>query len=189
MKERHGRQLGDLNAIINTAGRFIISAPKEIHSLAIQVSRNLFQYFGADAELMDPDQIGQPGEGNRISLLLGLTDHASLLAGQPNPIFLDKTRGLVVRDARGRTSVYGFEKGLCAIFLQPRGTDALELVIWGSDVSGLRTAARLVPMLTGVGQPDFVILNQGCASKGVAGIHALGFFDNFWNISDGSVVL
>lgn len=49
-----------------------------------------------------------------------------------------------------------------ALFLRPLDGERLELVVWGADVAGLEHAARLVPALTGVGQPDFVILSAKC---------------------------
>ncbi|KAL9005709.1 MAG: hypothetical protein Q9188_001522 [Gyalolechia gomerana] len=186
--QRHGHQLGGVHAILDTNGRFSISTPRKAFPLAVQISRNLFQYFGADAEITGPNQDDQPGEGNRISLLLGPTTDGSSQAGQFSPISLDKGRGLVVRDAYGRTTVYGFQEGLGAIFLRPSTADALELVIWGSELSALRHAARLVPTLTGIGQPDFIVFDKGCAWRGAAGVLALGIFDIFWNISEHSVV-
>ena len=78
------------------------------------------------------------------------------------------------------------EEGLGAIFLRPLPDERLNIVIWGVDDAGLRSAARLMPMLTGVGQPDFMIVSQACAWKGAAGIVALGFLDYRWNVSKSS---
>lgn len=75
-----------------------------------------------------------------------------------------------------------------AIFLRPLLNERLELVVWGFDQQGLRQAARLVPMLTGVGQPEFVVVSQRCAWEGAAGVLAMGSFDNFWNVSEASFV-
>lgn len=111
------------------------------------------------------------------------------IVNQLGPISIDKGRGIVVRDARGRSTIYGLEEGLGAIYLRPNEAGTLDLVVWGVDLAGLQYAARMVPMLTGVGQPDFVVVNKECAWKGAAGVHALGYLDSFWNISDGSVVL
>jgi len=52
----------------------------------------------------------------------------------------------------------------------------LELDVWGSDARGLEIAARLVPMLTGVGQPDFVIADKTMLEQGAGGVLAMGFF-------------
>lgn len=185
--QRHGHQSGGLLAILGTRGRLFISTPSKAFPLAVQISRNLFQYFGADALIIDPDPDDQPGEGNRISLLLGFNN--DVRAGQFGAITIDERQGLVVLDAHGHANVYGFQEGLGAIFLRPGVADTLDLVVWGSDLSGLRHAARLIPTLTGIGQPDFVVHDKQCAWKGAAGVLTLGFFDNYWNISKHSVVL
>lgn len=80
------------------------------------------------------------------------------------------------------------EEGLGAVFLRPLEKERLELVIWGVDGVGVRQAARLLPILTGVGQPDFVVLSGKCRWKGHAGAYAAGFLDRSWQISGGSYV-
>lgn len=74
------------------------------------------------------------------------------------------------------------------IFLRPLEDEKLELVVWGSDIEGLEQAARLVPTLTGVGQPDFLVLSESCRWKGHAGLYAACFFDHSWRISPGSYI-
>ena len=81
-----------------------------------------------------------------------------------------------------------YEPGMAAIFLRPLPNESVELVIWGIDKLGLQTGARLVPMLTGVGQPDFLVIGDASRWKGIAGVIAGGFFDYQWNISSGSYV-
>lgn len=188
-EQRHGRQFGGLHAILETRGAFIVVTPNQAFSLAIQISRILFEYFGADADIVRPGQFEELEGGNKIRLLLGSADPILPTAGHGFPVRVDKDKGLVIRDAHGRSTSYGFEDGLGAIFLRPNADGNLELVIWGSDLGALRHAARLVPMLTGVGQPDFVVVSQDCAWKGAAGVRALGYFDNLWGISDRSVVI
>ena len=174
--------------MLDTSGRYVLLTSNETLSMAVQVSRNMFQYFGADAEIIGPDQPNQIAGGNRIFLSLG---SAGLLAtaGWHDTICTDEKKGLCLRGSNGRLTVYGFTEGLGAIFLRPGANETLELVIWGFDAVGLRFAARMVPMLTGVGQPDFLVVGQDCAWKGVAGVLALGYFANSWNIADGSAVL
>lgn len=176
-----------MDTILRTRGTFIIRSSEESLSLATQISRNLFQYFGADTEIValaDPDE---PHEGNEIQLFLGNAYWPSLTARAP-PIYVDKDVGLVVRDANGRSTSYDFDEGLGAILLWPSFGSNLKLVIWGSDLPGLLNAGRLVPMLAGVGQPGFVIVSRECMWKGAAGVRALGHFDSFWNISNRSVI-
>ena len=73
-----------------------------------------------------------------------------------------------------------------AIFVRPLGTGKLELVIWGADDERTWQAARLMPTLTGVGQPDFVVLSESCKWKGVDGVVAMGFFGHNWNVTRSS---
>jgi hypothetical protein len=76
--------------------------------------------------------------------------------------------------------------GLAAVFLRPVPPRRLELVVWGADEASLAVAARLVPMLTGVGQPDFVVLDRRMLAKGVDAVLAMGFLDTAWEVSAGS---
>ena len=105
-----------------------------------------------------------------------------------HPIGVNESEGVSVRRHDGTQQRFGPLAGLGAIFLRPRPDESLELVIWGYDKLGLRLAARLLPMLTGVGQPDFVIVRKECAWEGAAGVLAMGSFDNHWNLSEGSFV-
>jgi hypothetical protein len=43
-------------------------------------------------------------------------------------------------------------------------------------------------MLTGVGQPDFVVFGEGAKWKGIEGVLAMGFFDSAWEVSPSSVI-
>lgn len=161
----------------------------ETLSLAVQVSRNFFQYFGADAEIIGPDQPNPTKGGNRVILSLGSAGLVVATASQHKTFFVDGEKDFCVRGSNGRLAVYGFTEGLGAIFLRPGTNGTLELVIWGFDIPGLRFAARMVPMLTGVGQPDFIVVGQECAWKGAAGVRALGYLDNSWNVAESSAVL
>jgi hypothetical protein len=76
---------------------------------------------------------------------------------------------------------------LGAIFLRPLPDERLELVVWGQSLEQLWWASRLVPTVTGVGQPDFIIFDHELRWKG-ADAAAMGFFDASWNISGGSVL-
>ena len=124
--------------------------------------------------------------GNVISVALG--SGSPVLRSRSDPVGLDNGRGLYVRRRGGIKTVFPFEVGMGAIFLRPLLNERLELVVWGFDQQGLRQAARLVPMLTGVGQPEFVVVSQRCAWEGAAGVLAMGSFDNFWNVSEASFV-
>lgn len=152
----------------------------------MQTSRNLFQYFAADAEIVSSETLQVPlsFHGNVINLSLGpsLPDPPH----KDHPISVEPDQGILVRDAFGFRRKYPFEEGLGAAFLRPLPDERLELVIWGYDDAGLRQAARLVPMLTGVGQPDFIIVRRRCRWKGANGVLAMGFFDRAWKVSKAS---
>lgn len=185
---RHGRQLGSMTAILRTQGPFIIRHQgKSTAHVALQVSRNLHQYFYADSNIVSGNgstqSVGDKSTGNVISISIGgswsgLHNDFPILAGEG---------GVSVRDHRGRTRTYEGAR-LGAAFLRPLDGERLELVIWGSDEEGLLQASRLVPTVTGVGQPDFVVLGESSRWRGVEGALALGFLDYAWGVTPSSVV-
>jgi hypothetical protein len=187
LEERHGAQLGPLNAVLRSRGPFLIRQLSiEASEIALQVSRNLFLYFSADTEIVDETDDRSSARGNVISVALG-GDFPPSVHPQFAIDFI-QNQGLGIRQSSGRRTVFGFQEGLGAIFLRPLPDERLELVVWGFDSLGLRLAARLLPMLTGVGQPEFVIVSKRCAWEGAGGVLAMGSFDRYWNISDESFV-
>ena len=179
--------MGALDSILFTHGRFLVYSPRdEAFDVALQISRNLFQYFAADVEIFHEDEQLAHHEGNVIKVALGREVTLCPLAGFP--IGVDRDRGISIRTKRSEMKVYNFEEGLGAILLRPLPDERLELLIWGYDICGLRQAARLLPMMTGVGQADFVVSTQKCAWKGAAGVHAMGFFDSLWEVSENSFI-
>jgi len=163
----------------------------------VQISRNLYQYFSADSKLVNinegiasktNDSIQAPGQaGNIISLSTG--SNVSLSACSSFPVQL-LSGAVKIRDKVGREHFYAAEEqGLAAIFLRPLDRGRLELVVWGDTHESLTVAVRFVPMLTGVGQPDFLILTRESKLKGMEGVIAMGFFDSKWNVSKTSFFL
>ena len=185
LHERRRSQLGPLQSILRTRGCFHIQCLTAGSSdVALQISRNLYQYFGADSEIVDGTSGTTMISGNVITLALG-TD--ILPAPLPShPIEINRDSGVVVHKFDGKKRIYAFQDGLGIIFLRPLSTQRLELVIWGFDDRGLRQAARLLPMLTGVGQPDFVVVRRRMAWEGAAGALAMGSFDSLWQITEAS---
>lgn len=183
---RQGRQLGSMTAILRTHGPFVIEHPGTDNSshLALQVSRNLHQYFHADAVIFGSatSTAVANATGNIIHLAVG---DGPASADPDFPIQVS-TSGASLRDSRGRAQLY--DDARSAAWLQPLGGERLELVLWGVDDAGLAQAARLVPMLTGVGQPDFIILGEETKWKGVDGALALGYFDSQWQVTASSFV-
>jgi hypothetical protein len=123
-------------------------------------------------------------DGNIISIIQGIDDVSWNTPSFALQIVPDV--GVVIAENGGHKRKYPFIAGLGAIYLQPLPHERLRLVIWGYDKYGLEYASRLVPMLTGVGQPDFIIVSKECWWKGTGGVLAMGFFDYMWNVSRAS---
>ena len=184
---RYGDQLGPLDSILRTSGRLIVrTCSAKTFDMALQVSRNLFQYFAADSEIIHSSVDVDQQKCNVISLVLGRD--LDRYPSEVHSISMTEDRGLVLRKGNGQTRAYELEGGLGAIYLRPLVGGRLELVIWGYDDWGLRLASRLVPMLTGVGQPEYIVVSKQCAWKGAAGVLAMGSFDNSWNLSEASFI-
>ncbi|KAH8716837.1 hypothetical protein GQ44DRAFT_688581 [Phaeosphaeriaceae sp. PMI808] len=185
---RAGRQLGSMTAILRTQGPFVIQHPGLVDTslIALQVSRNLHQYFQADASIhslfSDPKALNSTG--NVITVAIG--DSIPGYVSDDYPIHIGRA-GCSVIDYYGQRQQYGgVARG--AAFVRPAGGEKLELVIWGVDEEGLQQAARIVPMLTGVGQPDFVVFGESAKWRGIEGALAMGFFDWKWDVTASSVV-
>lgn len=184
--QRQGRQLGSMTAILRSRGPFIIqhSASTNTSHLALQISRNLHQYFQADTIIISSNSYLAPAHttSNVITLAVG----SSLKAQDSFPIHVSEA-GATIRHNQGQVQQYG-EDARGAAFLRPLDGERLELVLWGLDTEGLQQAARVVPMLTGVGQPDFVVLGESTKWRGIEGALAMGFFDSNWEVTASSFV-
>ncbi|KAJ4289731.1 hypothetical protein N0V90_011061 [Kalmusia sp. IMI 367209] len=189
-QKRRGRQLGSMTAILRTKGPFIIRHLGAITTthLAVQISRNLHQYFQADSEILSSKSWSsiENNSSNVITLALGDNTPLGMLSDFP---VRPSASGISVHDSRGAQHQFGQEgASIGATFLRPLQGERLELIVWGTDEEALAQAARLVPMVTGVGQPDFVVLNEKAKWKGVDGALAMGFFDSDWKVTASSVV-
>jgi predicted esterase len=190
LSARHGRQRGSLDAVLRTLSTFKIQmCSAGCFEAALQVSRNLIQYFGADAEIVNVDEIKQPeaaGLGNIITLGIGSAIPPSCLSNFPVQVGANGVQ--IRRPHLGVVKQITCQPGLGAAFLRPLPHENLELVLWACDEVGLQQAIRMVPTLTGAGQPDFVVLGNKARWQGHAGVLAMGFFDYAWQISQGSYV-
>ncbi|KAK2766177.1 hypothetical protein FQN54_007693 [Arachnomyces sp. PD_36] len=208
LSQRYGRQMGSLDAFLRTPGPFRIrSCSPVVDEVALQISRNLFQYLGADSEMarggVCAEEEHGEGVGNVVTVAVGKDLPPSRLRAFPIRVEEDRlslwTRcggGGGGEGTRGDSPSelcehhYGFNEGegMGAVFLRPVEGERVELVVWGVDEVGVRQAARLLPILTGVGQPDFVVVGGSCRWKGHAGALAAGFLDRSWQISAASYV-
>lgn len=184
--KRSGRQLGSMTAILRTHGQFLVqySGGSPARQVALQVTRNLHQYFQADSIISSNIDFGNGSNntGNVITLVVNSTVPNSADA----PIQVGEKK-CSLRDRTGQIHEYG-ERATGVAYIHPLQKEALELVVWGADADGLRQAARVVPMLTGVGQPDFVIFGENAKWRGIEGVLAMGFFDSQWEVTASSVV-
>jgi len=183
---RYGRQRGSVAAILRTRSAFRIQVCSDgVFQTALQVSRNLMQYYGADAEIVTPEYPSEAKKGgNVITLLTGKAVPPALVDNFPVQI---SAGGIEMR--RPYTEVVRripSQPGLGTAFLRPLPDENLEMVLWGHDEVGLQQAVRMVPTLTGAGQPDFIVLGNDARWKGHAGVLAMGFFDHDWQISQAS---
>jgi hypothetical protein len=155
---------------------------------AIQISRNLHQYFSADTSVLYDPTIGT-SHGHFITINSGECDISPCTSDVDFPIQISTDSGrLRIRNSNGQWARPGGSSAkLGAIFLRPTKQFGPELVIWGETEKLLEQASRLVPMITGAGQPDFIIVRDDSRWRGVDGTY-LGFFDAWWNVSKASVL-
>ncbi|OAP57732.1 hypothetical protein AYL99_08470 [Fonsecaea erecta] len=186
LDQRYGRQRGTLDAILRSAGPFeVIYNSGKTLSIAVQISRNFLQYFGADTNIVPSSEYEEAleSESNVITICLGILVPEARLPRFP--IRLDNKEILFTGPDDSSKSVL-LREGMGGVWLRPLPGERLELVVWGFDETGLRQAARLIPTITGAGQPDFVILDSEARWKGHGGAIAMGFFDRHWKISSAS---
>lgn len=186
LSTRYGRQRGSLDAILRTTSCFKIQVCSDAAlEAALQVSRNLMQYYAADAEIVIHDQLSRALiAGNVITLAIGNTVPPALIGD-----FAVEICATGVKMRQQHTDVLkqiSSQTGLGAAFLRPLPGEHLELVLWGSDSIGLQQAIRMVPTVTGAGQPDFMVLGNAARWQGHAGVLAMGFFNHAWEISQAS---
>lgn len=174
-----------MDAILSTQSTLQIlrsSRALAVDKIALQISRNICQYFGADTEIVDRSTSYTPQHSNAIRVAIGQDLPDSLIPNFPVRVDDHTPSMITVRGADGLMR-YRSDSGIGAIFLRPLKEDQVELVVWGADEEGLRIAARLVPMLTGVGQPDFVVADRKMLWGGAGEVLAMGYFDHLWNLT------
>jgi hypothetical protein len=173
-----------MDAIFRTQNTLqIVSHSRNTRHTAVQISRNFCQYLGADTEILESGTKPPKQYSNVIRVVVS----SSLPAGHLKDFALqvDASNGISIRTSNGHMR-YLSSAGMGAIFLRPLPKGALELVVWGHDADGLDVASRLVPMLPGVGQPDFVVADGRMLLEGAGGVLAMGSFDHLWNVTENS---
>ncbi|KIV92841.1 hypothetical protein PV10_04105 [Exophiala mesophila] len=185
-ENRYGRQRGALDALLRSNGSFqLVYSCNDTLKLAVQASRNFLQYFGGDSMILPSSRYGEAveGESNVVLFAKGKSLVSSRIFNFPVDV---QDEGLVINTRDSGRLMIPYSKGMGGVWLRPLHGERLELVVWGVDLLGMRHAARLLPTLTGVGQPDFVVFDASATWKGHGGSIAMGFFDRSWQVSGGS---
>ncbi|KAK6003951.1 hypothetical protein QM012_008801 [Aureobasidium pullulans] len=181
---RDRNQLGGMDALFRTQNTLqIISHSPQARHTAVQISRNFYQYLGADTEVLDSGMGPSRQYSNIVRVVSSKDPPASHLNGFA--LQVDSSNGISIRTTAGQI-MYPSSAGLGAIFLRPLPAGAVEMVVWGHDADGLDVASRLVPMLPGVGQPEFVVADRRILQEGAGGVLAMGSFDHLWNVTENS---
>lgn len=138
-------------------------------------------------------------EGNRIILSHGLSDLAMMdheqvslqvdrvpLANSPTSTSKFHITLQAPRKSGRKIKYISNSSAVGFIFVRPSTINCsgpLELVIWGSTLDMLAQASRLAPLMTGTGQPDFVVVDESAKWRG-ADAAGLAFFDAHWELAD-----
>ncbi|KAL9099419.1 MAG: hypothetical protein Q9163_005077 [Psora crenata] len=116
--ERQASQTGPINSILRTSGRFVIRAMSpECEATALQVSRNMFQYFAADTEIISPETIPN---GNLTSIAVESGEHVGWVNQKPQTIKVIETQGVSIGRDDDTHRLYGFEEGMGIVSLSRR---------------------------------------------------------------------
>ncbi|KAF2672220.1 hypothetical protein BT63DRAFT_191683 [Microthyrium microscopicum] len=185
-------QFGGLTAILRGPKQpFIIHAVNDmLFDLALQVSRNLNNYLAANTDIKTPSSGNRSTpNGHKITLALGSElppVDFQFPEGVEFPVRVSPRNSshLEFRSPSGRWRPAVPDQGeVGAIFLRPSKQHGLELVIWGSNLGLAEQAARLVPMITGTGQPDWILCQKEMKWKGLDGCE-VGWFNAWWEIQE-----
>jgi hypothetical protein len=188
--------VGNLNNILLAVGGgpFQIRYDnKEAISLALDISRSFHQYYGADTVILEGLDVEAAAwsKGIGYTITIGMKNclgPAPCISDPWFPIQLSDQGRIRIRDADSYWVQPGGRHGeLGAIFLRP-SAQGMEIVIWAKSYKMLQQTARLIPMQTGTGQPEFILVREDAAWKGLDGTY-LGFFDPWWNVTKSSVLI
>lgn len=173
--------------MLKTKSRFTIAySGLETSTVALQISRNLHQYYYADSEIVD-SLTPRNATGHVITIAIGAQLPPSVVPEFPIKLS-PRTDRLMILNSEGKWQTPGgSRRAMSAVFLRPLHGGRLELVVWGDSLDTVQQAARLVPMLTGTGQPDFIIIGDDGRWKGADAAY-MGFFDVWWKVSRSSVL-
>jgi len=180
---RSNLHFGGLNAILRSTGPYLIRCTSDdLLPLAIQTSRNLNTYFGAESEILTMSDLNDPAYSSEdwpLTFLVTLAIGGALPPHPTHPFRFTTT--LERQSGKGWQPMVQANEPHAAIYLRPNAVHDLELVIWGSNLAMAEMAARLMPMVSGTGQPDWIVCRKEIAWKGLDGCE-VGWFDAWWKI-------
>jgi hypothetical protein len=165
----------------------------KVHQIALDISRSFQQYYGADTVIHEglSEDAAAWSKGIGYTVTIGMNrcfGLAPCLSDPWFPIQLTDEGHIKVRDADGFWVQPGNRQvELGAIFLRP-SVHGMEIVVWAKSYKMLQQTARLIPMQTGTGQPEFILVREDSAWRGLDGTY-LGFFDPWWNVTKSSVLV
>lgn len=185
--------MGGLNAILHSSGPFLIRHTEDdAEDVASQIAQNLYQYLKADSDISlisDDGGSSNPGSIAESSNVITVATGSQIPDSVQDFAIQVSEGGISLTKANGRTVRIPSEDNPSAIYVRPLAGGKTELVIWGAQKDSTAMAARLVPILPGVGQPDFIVLTESSRWKGVGGVLAMGYFDYQWRISEASYIV
>jgi hypothetical protein len=155
---------------------------EEENALNLEIARNLAQRWWYRANgyvkiIKDTEVDNHDTSSNNLILIGGPeSNFLSQVAAEIFPIKMDEG-GVWLGDE--------FIPGedLAVKFVYPkRYSKGLILCNWGTSLAGTRLAGGLTCLYSGSGLPDFLIYDREVKLKGYAGVKAMGFFDNEWEL-------
>jgi poly(3-hydroxybutyrate) depolymerase len=83
----------------------------------------------------------------------------------------------------GLRAFYG--ENLACLFIRPRAGDSKSLVgvVGATGVIGIRLTSRLPYFASGVGYPDWCVMDTSVLESGLSAVRGAGFFANDWSLS------
>jgi predicted esterase len=66
----------------------------------------------------------------------------------------------------------------------PVNPERLVLCNWGTSIEGTRMSGGVTCLYSGSNLPDFMIFDSAVRLQGLAGVRAMGFFDNQWQLDE-----
>ncbi|PIL23730.1 hypothetical protein GSI_13480 [Ganoderma sinense ZZ0214-1] len=179
---------GRISNLLSSTSPITIVVPNRLpspeSSAALRIAHNLNVYHKLDVGIIDADEAdravrdGSLASGNLVVLSYGKLRGfaASLLSKSATPFGVD---GTTLR-LRSR-SLTAPSTGVLFLHPHPTNPEALALVIYGTDVSGLERALRLFPIRTGVTVPDWIVVGSQADARGTGGVQSAGVWGNDWS--------